>query len=53
MLPCRVYMSVSILGHSKGGVYVCKYADVCIRQASVRRTSEGTTTMKLLIFKVR
>ncbi len=41
-----------ILGHSKGGVYVCKYADVCIRQASVRRTWEGNLTIKLIIFKV-
>lgn len=50
MLP--VCVCVSILGHSKCGVYVCKYADVCIRQASVRRTWEGNIPIKLIIFKV-
>ncbi|CAF4065350.1 unnamed protein product, partial [Rotaria magnacalcarata] len=38
--------------HSKCGVYVCKYADVCIRQASVRRTWEGSMTIKMIIFKI-
>ncbi|CAF1292345.1 unnamed protein product [Adineta steineri] len=42
----------NVLGHSKCGVYVCKYADVCIRQASVRRTWEGSVTIKMLIFKI-
>lgn len=50
MLIVRVY--VYILGHSKSGIYVCKYADVCIRQASVRRTWEGNMTIKLIVFKV-
>ncbi|CAF0963185.1 unnamed protein product [Didymodactylos carnosus] len=40
------------LGHSKCGVYVCKYADVCIRQASVRRTWEGSITIKMIVFKI-
>jgi hypothetical protein len=43
---------ISDLGHSKYGVYVCKYADVCIRRASVRRTWEGNVAIKMLIFKV-
>ncbi|CAF0985287.1 unnamed protein product [Didymodactylos carnosus] len=38
--------------HSKCGVYVCKYADVCIRQASVRRTWEGSITIKMIVFKI-
>ncbi len=50
MLPVCVY--VFILGHSKCGVYVCKYADVCIRQASVRRTWEGNVIIKMIVFKV-
>jgi hypothetical protein len=44
--------SFNVLGHSKSGVYVCKYADVCIRQASVRRTWEGSVTIKLIVFKI-
>ncbi|CAM4761475.1 unnamed protein product [Rotaria magnacalcarata] len=44
--------SFNVLGHSKCGVYVCKYADVCIRQASVRRTWEGSMTIKMIIFKI-
>ena len=43
---------VDVLGHSKYGIYVCKYADVCIRHASVRRTWEGNIKIKLIIFKV-
>ena len=42
----------SFLGHSKSGVYVCKYADVCLRHAAARRTSDDATSMKMLIFKV-
>ena len=42
-----------LLGHSKYGIYVCKYADVCIRHASVRRTWEGNMPIKMIIFKVR
>jgi hypothetical protein len=42
----------SILGHSKYGIYVCKYADVCIRHASVRRTWEGNVVIKMILFKV-
>ncbi|CAF1298683.1 unnamed protein product [Adineta ricciae] len=38
--------------HSKCGVYVCKYADVCIRHASARRTWEGNVGMKMLVFKI-
>ena len=41
-----------VLGHSKYGIYVCKYADVCIRHASVRRTWEGNVAIKMIIFKV-
>jgi len=43
---------VNILGHSKYGIYVCKYADVCIRHASVRRTWEGNVVIKMIVFKV-
>ncbi|UJR30346.1 hypothetical protein I4U23_017882 [Adineta vaga] len=47
-----VRLCVYILGHSKCGVYVCKYADVCIRHASVRRTWEGNLTIKMIVFKI-
>ena len=43
---------IIVLGHSKYGIYVCKYADVCIRHASVRRTWEGNVVIKMIIFKV-
>jgi hypothetical protein len=43
---------VDVLGHSKYGIYVCKYADVCIRHASVRRTWEGNVVIKMIVFKV-
>jgi hypothetical protein len=47
------YFNVNdILGHSKYGIYVCKYADVCIRHASVRRTWEGNVVIKMIVFKV-
>ncbi len=44
---------IGVLGHSKYGIYVCKYADVCIRHASVRRTWEGNVMIKMIVFKVR
>ncbi len=44
---------IDVLGHSKYGIYVCKYADVCIRHASVRRTWEGNVAIKMIVFKVR
>ncbi|CAF1079800.1 unnamed protein product [Adineta steineri] len=43
--------SFNVLGHSKYGIYVCKYADVCIRHASVRRTWEGNVVIKMIMFK--
>ncbi|CAF4665818.1 unnamed protein product [Rotaria sp. Silwood1] len=44
--------SFNVLGHSKYGIYICKYADVCIRHASVRRTWEGNVVIKMIIFKI-
>ncbi|CAF4290491.1 unnamed protein product, partial [Rotaria magnacalcarata] len=44
--------SFNVLGHSKYGIYVCKYADVCIRHASVRRTWEGNVVIKMIVFKI-
>jgi hypothetical protein len=51
VLPVRIHVRCR-LGHSKYGVYVCKYADVCIRRASVRRTWEGNVIVKMIVFKV-
>lgn len=47
-----VFNVLLVLGHSKYGIYVCKYADVCIRHASVRRTWEGNVVIKMIVFKV-
>ncbi|CAF4200989.1 unnamed protein product [Rotaria sp. Silwood2] len=44
--------SFNVLGHSKYGIYVCKYVDVCIRHASVRRTWEGNVVIKMIVFKI-
>lgn len=51
--PCRRSLCFSFLGHSKSGVYVCKYADVSLRHAVARRTSDDATPLKMLIFKVK